>query len=120
MSSRLPLDELGELFGLKLEDEDVETVGGVMGKVLNKVPIAGSVVNYAGLELVAERGVGRRNKIGTVIATRVADQPGRRGQPRDDTADRLPPPASPKSRRPRCLADEQRAGDPAESAARAS
>ena len=85
VSSRLPLDELGELFGMKLEDEDVETVGGVMGKVLNKVPIAGSVVNYMGLELVAERGSGRRNKIGAVIATLVSDQHVREGQPRDDT-----------------------------------
>ena len=45
VSSRLPVDELGELFGLKLDDEDVETVGGLMAKLLNKVPIAGSVVN---------------------------------------------------------------------------
>ena len=44
VSSRLPIDELGELFGLELDDEDVETVGGLMAKQLNKVPIAGSVV----------------------------------------------------------------------------
>ena len=71
MSSRLPVDELGDLFGLKLDDEDVETVGGLMAKQLNKVPIAGSVVVYDGLELVAERATGRRNRIGTVIATRI-------------------------------------------------
>ena len=45
VSSRLPVDELGELFGLKLDDEDVETVGGLMAKQLNQVPIAGSVVD---------------------------------------------------------------------------
>ena len=67
----MPLDELGDLFGLKLDDEDVETVGGLMAKQLNKVPIAGSVVVYNGLELVAERTAGRRNRIGTVIATRI-------------------------------------------------
>ena len=69
VSSRLPLDELGELFGLKLDDEDVETVGGLMGKELNKVPIAGSVVKYGGLEMIAERSTGRRNRIGTVIVS---------------------------------------------------
>ena len=74
VSSRLPVDELGELFGLKLDDEDVETVGGLMGKVLNKVPIAGSVVKFGGLELVAERSTGRRNRIGTVIVTAIADE----------------------------------------------
>ena len=74
VSSRLPVDELGDLFGLKLDDEDVETVGGLMAKQLNKVPIAGSVVKYDGLELVAERSTGRRNRIGTVIATRIASE----------------------------------------------
>src|SRR5215208_2742672 len=71
VSSRLPVDELGDLFGLKLDDDDVETVGGLMAKQLNKVPIAGSVVKYGGLELVAERSTGRRNRIGTVIVSRI-------------------------------------------------
>jgi CBS domain containing-hemolysin-like protein len=72
VSSRLPVDELGDLFGLELDDEDVETVGGLMAKQLNRVPIAGSVVKYDGLELVAERSAGRRNKIGTVIVTTIS------------------------------------------------
>ena len=71
VSSRLPLDELGDLFGLELDDEDVETVGGLMSKLLNKVPIAGSVVQFEGLELLAERSTGRRNRIGTVVVSRV-------------------------------------------------
>jgi len=73
VSSRLPVDELGELFGLKLDDEDVDTVGGLMAKVLNKVPIAGSVVKYAGLELVAERSSGRRNRIGTMVVSAISE-----------------------------------------------
>ena len=73
VSSRLPVDELGELFGLKLDDEDVDTVGGLMAKVLNKVPIAGSVVKYGGLELVAERSSGRRNRIGTVVVSAISE-----------------------------------------------
>jgi CBS domain containing-hemolysin-like protein len=74
ISSRLPLDELGDLYGLELDDEDVETVGGLMAKQLNKVPIPGSVVGYAGLELVAERSTGRRNRIGTILVTRQQDR----------------------------------------------
>ena len=73
ISSRLPLDELGDLYGLELDDEDVETVGGLMAKQLNKVPIPGSVVVYAGLELVAERSTGRRNRVGTILVTRHQD-----------------------------------------------
>ena len=87
VSSRLPVDELGELFGLELDDEDVETVGGLMAKVLNKVPIAGSVVKYAGLELVAERSTGRRNRIGTVVATAISTDE-QSGEQHDD--DRVP------------------------------
>ena len=71
VSSRQPIDDLGDLFGLELDDEDVDTVGGLMAKQLNKVPIAGAVVKFAGLELVAERSTGRRNKIGTVVVGRV-------------------------------------------------
>jgi CBS domain containing-hemolysin-like protein len=73
VSSRLPIDDLGDLFGLELDDDDVETVGGLMAKLLNKVPIAGSVVSYGGLDLVAERAIGRRNKVGSVIVTRTDD-----------------------------------------------
>ncbi|GAA1851081.1 hemolysin family protein [Microlunatus capsulatus] len=93
VSSRLPLDELGDLFGLELDDEDVETVGGLMAKQLNKVPIAGSVVTFEGLELLAERSTGRRNRIGTVVASRVetpeADADDGRDDPRTEAATRL-------------------------------
>ena len=79
VSSRLSIDDLGDLFGLDLDDEDVETVGGLMAKLLNKVPIAGSVVAYDGLELVAERATGRRNKIGSVIVSRIDAETDDRG-----------------------------------------
>lgn len=72
VSSRLPIDELGELFGLDLDDEDVDSAGGLLAKELNKVPIPGSLVRVHGLELVAERGQGRRNQISTLLATRLA------------------------------------------------
>ncbi|MDO5534677.1 MAG: hemolysin family protein [Propionibacteriaceae bacterium] len=68
VSSRLPIDELGELFGLRVDDEDVDTVLGLMAKQLNKIPIPGSVVEWEGLELVAERASGRRHAIQTVVA----------------------------------------------------
>ncbi|WP_432558125.1 hemolysin family protein [Granulicoccus sp. GXG6511] len=72
VSSRLPIDELGELFGLDLDDEDVDSAGGLLAKELNKVPIPGSAARVHGLELVAERGQGRRNQISTLLVTRVA------------------------------------------------
>lgn len=73
VSARLAVDDLGALFGRKLDDDDVDTAGGLMAKLLNMVPIAGSVVRWEGLELVAERGQGRRNQIETILVTQVGD-----------------------------------------------
>ena len=73
VSARLPIDDLGELFGLRVDDEEVDTVLGLMAKELNKVPIPGSVVRWEGIELVAERGTGRRHTIQTVLASRGDD-----------------------------------------------
>lgn len=71
VSARLPIDDLGDLFGLRLDDEDVDTVLGLMAKELNKIPIPGSVVRWEGIELTAERGTGRRHSIATVLASLV-------------------------------------------------
>jgi len=76
VSARLPIDDLGELFGLKLDDEDVDTVLGLMAKELNKVPIPGSVVRWEGIELIAERGTGRRHSIRTVLAFLAGEETG--------------------------------------------
>jgi CBS domain protein len=73
VSSRLPLDELGELFDVTVEDDDVETVGGLMAKLLNVVPIPGSSVTYEGIEMIADRAVGRRHQIGTVLVRLAPD-----------------------------------------------
>jgi CBS domain containing-hemolysin-like protein len=64
--------DLEELFGVSIEAEDVETVGGLLAYALGRVPIAGSVANVAGLRLTAESLEGRRNRIGTVTVERTA------------------------------------------------
>ena len=47
MSSRFPVDDLDEIFGVRIEDDEVDSVGGLMAKHLGKVPIPGSVVEVA-------------------------------------------------------------------------
>ncbi|HLT59871.1 MAG TPA: hemolysin family protein [Microlunatus sp.] len=84
VSSRLGVDQLGELFELELDEEDVDTVGGLMAKLLNKVPIVGSTVTYHGLELVADRSTGRRNRIGTVVVRRLEEEPDRTEETQTD------------------------------------
>jgi CBS domain containing-hemolysin-like protein len=74
VTARLPVAELEELFGVRIEAEDVETVGGLLAHELGRVPIAGSEATVAGLHLTAENVSGRRNKLGTVLVERVPPQ----------------------------------------------
>jgi CBS domain containing-hemolysin-like protein len=67
VSSRYPIDDLDELFGIDVEDDDVDSVLGLMAKHLGKVPIPGSSVEAHGLRFEAERTTGRRNRIETVL-----------------------------------------------------
>jgi CBS domain containing-hemolysin-like protein len=75
-STRVPatmhVDDLAELFDVTLEDDEVDTVGGLIGKAIGLVPIPGSRGEVAGLSLTAERMAGRRNRIDTVIVRRLA------------------------------------------------
>jgi CBS domain containing-hemolysin-like protein len=73
--STMHVDELGELFGRELDDEDVDTVGGLLSKVLGRVPIPGATAVVDGLELIAERPAGRRHRIATVLV-RETGRPG--------------------------------------------
>jgi CBS domain containing-hemolysin-like protein len=90
ITARLSVEELEELFGVRIEAEDVETVGGLLAQRLGRVPIAGSVAEVAGLRLTAESLAGRRNRIGTVTVERVTPSGNGRGpagQERDGSGD---------------------------------
>ena len=82
--SRMNLDDFAELTQVEInaEDEGVDTVLGLMAKRLGRVPIPGAEVVESGWSLVAERGAGRRNRIGAVLATRIATADG--GDQHDD------------------------------------
>lgn len=69
--SRFSVDDLEELTGVAVVDDDVDTVGGFIAKHLGRVPIAGSTVEFSGLRFEAEAPVGRRNRIGTVLIERL-------------------------------------------------
>jgi CBS domain containing-hemolysin-like protein len=71
VSSRYPIDDLDELFGVDVEEEDVDSVLGLMAKHLGKVPIPGSSVEAHGLRFEAEQATGRRNRIETVLVSAV-------------------------------------------------
>ncbi|NVI92595.1 hemolysin family protein [Actinomadura sp. BRA 177] len=92
VTARLPVEDLAELFDVELDGEDVETVGGLLAHALGRVPIEGSTAEVGSgedgpvLTLKAETIAGRRNRIGTVLVTRLgataADAPATGGSDR--------------------------------------
>ncbi len=73
VSARLSIEDLGELFDMELETEDVETVAGLLAQALGRVPIPGATATVGGLTLEAEGTTGRRNRIDAVLVTRQTD-----------------------------------------------
>jgi CBS domain containing-hemolysin-like protein len=71
VTARLPIEDLGELFGVELPTGEVETVGGLLAQSLGRVPIPGASVDIGGLHLIAEGTTGRRNRIDSVLVRRV-------------------------------------------------
>src|SRR5438067_3080423 len=75
ISARYSVEDLEELFGVELPDDEVETVAGLLAQALGRVPIPGAQARVDGLRLVAEGTTGRRNRIDTVLVSRVEDEP---------------------------------------------
>jgi len=71
VTARLPIEDLGELFGVELPADEVETVGGLLAQTLGRVPIPGASVDVGGLHLIAEGTTGRRNRIDSVLVRRI-------------------------------------------------
>ena len=70
VSSRLNIDDLAELLEIEIQDEGVDTVGGLMAKRLGIVPISGATVDIYNWKLTAESTAGRRHRIDTVVISR--------------------------------------------------
>ncbi|MFJ2552883.1 hemolysin family protein [Microbacterium sp. NPDC087591] len=72
VSARLSLEDVGDLFGLELEDEDVDSIGGLLGKALGQVPQPGATATVHGLVLTGGASRGRGRGIATVFVERAA------------------------------------------------
>lgn len=69
VSARMPVDELGDLFGIELDDDEVDTVGGLLAKHVGRLPVVGSTTEVDGVHLTAERTEGRRKRVVTVLVS---------------------------------------------------
>lgn len=71
--ARFPKDDLGDLFGLELDDDDVDSVGGLLAKAIGRVPEPDDSGEILGLLLTAQADPGRRMEVGSIVAQRVLD-----------------------------------------------
>jgi CBS domain containing-hemolysin-like protein len=70
IATRLPIDDLAELFDTEIEEEDVDSVGGLVTKALGRLPEVGSTVSVHGLRFTVDRIEGRHKHVATVLVER--------------------------------------------------
>ncbi|MFZ1381503.1 MAG: hemolysin family protein [Scrofimicrobium sp.] len=67
--SSYSLDDLADLIDVKVDDDDVYSVGGLLAKTIGKVPLPGSTAQVGPLLIEAGDEVGRRRQVRTVTVT---------------------------------------------------
>ena len=70
VAARYSLIDLGELFEIELDDEDVDSVGGLLAKELGRLPMRDDEITFSGLKFKAERIEGRRKRLVSVVVQR--------------------------------------------------
>ncbi len=68
IDARLPVDDLAEVLGVDLPDDDWDTVGGLVVAAFGRVPSEGESVEVDGIEFAVEVVTGRR--VARVVASR--------------------------------------------------
>ncbi len=66
--------DLEDLLGVKIDEQDVYSIGGLLGKLLGRVPLPGDRAEVGSLELTAGQDVGRRRQVRT-IKVKVLSEP---------------------------------------------
>lgn len=67
VNASMSVTDFSEAFNLLLDDdEDVDTVGGLLAKSLGKIPIEGSVTDIENLTLTVASLAGKRNRVDTI------------------------------------------------------
>jgi CBS domain containing-hemolysin-like protein len=79
VSGKASIDDVNELLGTDLPDEEWDTVAGLLLDLLGRMPENGEEVTFRGLTLRADKVQGRR--IATVMITRSPDLNGDGGEP---------------------------------------
>ena len=67
MPARTPIADLEEIFEIDIDEDDVDTVFGLLTKAAGQVPIVGASAVTRGLRLTAVDSAGRRKKVSTIV-----------------------------------------------------
>ncbi|MCD2499262.1 MULTISPECIES: hemolysin family protein [Microbacterium] len=81
VSGRSLLEEVGELFDLEIEDDEVDSIGGLLAKELGRIPESGASATVQGVTITAEHGRGGPRDLATFIVER-AEEPATEAEPR--------------------------------------
>jgi CBS domain containing-hemolysin-like protein len=75
VSARLHIEDLAELLRIELDadEEGIDTIAGLLAARLGRVAIPGSTITVEGWTLMAESAAGRRNKVGSILVSREAE-----------------------------------------------
>ena len=76
MPARTPIADLEEIFEIDIDEDDVDTVYGLLTKILGRVPIVGASAVTRGLRLTAVDSAGRRKKVSTIVVEPAHVEPG--------------------------------------------
>lgn len=74
--ARLNIEDLAAELDIEFDEsdlDDVDTVGGLLAKHLGRVPIPGSEIQMQGFRFIAERPIGRRRRISSVLIERIEE-----------------------------------------------
>lgn len=63
VSARFSVDDLADLYDIDIDDDDVDTVGGLLTKYVGRLPVTGSRAETPDLILVAEKLEGRPKRV---------------------------------------------------------
>lgn len=70
ISTRMSISDFADYFDVKIDEDDVNSVGGLLTKLIGRVPIDGSNARIEGLIIEAMEGQGRRHRITHVRVTK--------------------------------------------------
>lgn len=67
--ARYSLNDLEELLDLEIDEESVDSVGGLLTRAIDRVPLPGASATVGRLHLAAEGMVGRRKEVGSIVVS---------------------------------------------------